>query len=696
MFDRSLLPPALAEFVVLADSHLMLPGGSGSAEFASRSLQTARGEHAFGLIAALTAGRADTPIIHLGDLVQEFPGGPDFERAIDAAREQIARSGLALRLVAGNHDVGDKPDPTSPADWVSPASLDAYHRHFGPSWYSWDTAGLHFVVVNSQILNADLSATAEQAAWLERDLAAHADQPTILFLHLAPFLVDLGEPDLGHYDNVAQPARRWLLDLCRSHQVALVFAGHSHYLFVNRIGPTRFFVTPSVAFTRPGFGEIFSSAPPDERGRNDVAKLGIYLVRVRDDGARVHFIRTNGAASPVDPDAPDRLLLTRVSRDLPTSPLGVVARHPLATVGEVPIAWPSVVRQPMRNDFPWFTCLELGARHLRVPLADLTDPVQRERLAFLRDEGVAITATVLWSARDDLVSLVAPHRDRVDCLEVQLPGAVLPSDASLRQLRDAAEHARLPIALAAVVAREVVAGKQHPRTRIGYRPTELAELDDYLGQRGVVIERVICRPDASASPWESLRYGKGSHLTQIRAVDWIVDLGGGNPLDQLNRTAEAVFGSAHLAGGRLFLDPLLGLDRTMDVTSGLLDRLSNPRPSFHVARCLNSLLFASADSWEPLSAPTVAGARILGARRANQDAWLLLPERADPPVPVELRLLENRPRGARAMTRYDLANGVSRSIDAGSADNPSWIAVHSPTVLVVEQEHEPLVAAPES
>ena len=43
---------------------------------------------------------------------------------------------------------------------------------------------------------------------------------------------------------------------------------------------------------------------------------------------------------------------------------------------------------------------------------------------------------------------------------------------------------------------------------------------------------------------------------------------------------------------RLFLDPFVDLDRTNDLHPGLLDRLGNPHPLFHVVACLNTLLFA--------------------------------------------------------------------------------------------------------
>jgi hypothetical protein len=685
MFDRALLPPARCEVVVLADSHLMLAGSAGGEEFASRALQTARGERAFALIAALIAERPRTTVVHLGDLVQAFPGGPDFERAVDAAEAQLARSGLSPRLVAGNHDVGDKPDPTSPADWVSAESLVAYHRRFGPSWYSWDEAGLHFIVLNSQILNSAQPEVEEQARWLEANLSAHRDQPAYLFLHLAPFLVDPGEPDLGHYDNVAEPARRWLLELCRRFRVDTVFAAHSHYLFCNRIGRTRFFVTPSVAFTRPGFGEIFSSAPPDQRGRNDVAKLGFYLVRVQDEGTRVHFVRTGGDTAPVNPDSLDLILLTRLSGDLPRSPLGVVARHPLAAIGEVPIAWPSVVRQPMRNDFPLLACLELGARHLRLPLLDLEDPIQRERLALLRDEGVQITAAWLWSPRHPFASRLARHQDVIDVVEVQVPGTLFPPEECLEQMRRTAAESRIPLALAPVLAREIVAGKQHPRTRVGYCPSELAELGDYLSQHGMSLNRVVCRADSSLPPWESLRLTRGlSTSGHIGGIDWVVDLVSGHELERQNRTAEAVFASALLSGTRVFLDPLIDLDRTMDATEGLLDRLCNPRPTFHVARCLNSLLFSQpGEGLEPVASPPVSGVRILAARGARTTAWLFLPERSGQPLTLDAPELVGA--GAREGHWYDLTKGTSRLIDLTVARR-AIEELSGPALLVVERQ----------
>ncbi len=593
MFDRSFLPPADLEFVVMTDTHYMLDPGAQIVEFESRRRQAARAAHAYPLVRAL-----DTAfVVHLGDLVQEFPESPGFAESLGQALAEIADAGIELRQVAGNHDVGDKPDPTMPTDWATDETLAAYHERFGPSWRSWNDGGCHFVILNSQIMNGPLLAAREQERWLERDLAAHPGVPTFLFMHLAPYLVDERESGLGHYDNIDEPARSWLLDLIRRHNVQMVFAGHSHFRFFNRIGEARSFVVPSTAFTRPGFCEVFSSAPPPERGRDDAPKLGFYLLRVRDGRAGVHLVRTGGATEPPDPAAPDRRILTRITRDLPESPLGVTLRHPLAPATEVPIAWQSTVRQPVRNDFPLLGCLELGVRHLRTPAADLANPVQRERLAMLRDEGVAITAMWIWSSRCRVVDEAAVHRDLLDGVEIQVPNTLLPDDDCLEAIAQCAGLG-LSVTLAPLLPHEHVPGKQHARTRIGYHADELAALDTWLGEHGASVDRVLCRVDGGEPPFTAIASRSHPPLRQIGATDWAVEFGDNAPDPQTARAAAALAAIATIPGARLYLEPLVDLDRTMDAPPGLLDRLCNPRPVFHAVRTLNTLLFAESTGWE--------------------------------------------------------------------------------------------------
>ena len=99
IFDLSLLPEASHQFVVLSDTHYMIDPGSAPLEFESRRHQSARASAALQTAAALPCDFA----VHLGDLAQEYPDTPDFERALDEALAQLRESNFAPQHVAGNH-----------------------------------------------------------------------------------------------------------------------------------------------------------------------------------------------------------------------------------------------------------------------------------------------------------------------------------------------------------------------------------------------------------------------------------------------------------------------------------------------------------------------------------------------------------------------------------------------------------------
>ena len=656
MFDASYLSPALHEFVVIADTHSMLAAGGQSVEFASRRQQTARAEFALRTV----AGLGDLPVIHMGDLVQEFPERPHFAQALDQAQAQLAACGVAPRLVAGNHDIGDKPDPTMPADWVTPAYLDDHHRRFGLSWQSWDEAGLHFVIVNSQILNSGLPAEAEQARWLEADLQRHARQRIFLFLHLPPFLHNPGEAALGHYDNIDESARSWLLELVQHYRVEMLFAAHVHWAFYNEMahpnGATRYYTAPSVSFTRPGFSELFSSPPPPEQGRDDVGKLGFYLVRVHEDGSRVHFVRTAGATGAPDPRP---RLLTRLSPDLPASALGVVLHHPLCHASETPSVWPSAVRQPVRNDYPLLACLELGVRHLLVPLADLADPLQGERLEMLRRQGVQVTARILWRPVHGLARCLAGGMSHCDGMQVDVTGDVLPAPMLAKELRAWKAGSDRPVTLSCVVPGRRVAGKQHSRAQVGLRPADVPELDDWLGRHNLTVDRVLCRLDTSGESRSIVSQIEDmARPARIGALDWVVELPTAATGLRLNAVAEALFALASQPGSRIFFEPFIDLDRTMDVTEGLLDRLCNPRPVFQLLRHLNTLLFSQSVPVTPAVETGVPGGRLLTRQDAQTTLHLLLPD-----APLELPLASLGVDDSHQWRVYDLVSG--RRIEEG-------------------------------
>jgi hypothetical protein len=624
--------------------------------------------------------------MHLGDLVQEYPETDDYPQALNEALQQIEDCGLSPRIVTGNHDVGDKPDPTMPTRPVTPESLAVWHDRVGPSWYAFEREGCRFIVVNSQILNTDLPERETQRVWLEAELEAHVGRRLFVFFHLPLYLHESDEPALGHYDNIAEPDRGWLIDLLKRYRVELVMAGHVHCAFIDRIARTRYLVSNSTSFTRPGFCHLFAAASPPDHGRDDAPKLGFHLLRVMPGRTDVHFLRTSGATELEE--AAGQRVVSRTPKGLDKSPLGITLLHPLSWTTNIPLAWPSAIRQRVCNDYPLLACTELGTRFARMPTADFNDNFQAKRLEILRDEGVNLIATCLWSADTDAVDLLKHQRSRIDGLELQLPGTSLPDERQIDQLKSLADDV-MSISLSTVIPGETISGKQHPRTRFGFTLTELDALDQYLAENETRVARVLTRVDHDVGPWEFMRQlADRDSFAQIGAADCSLELATLDEGTAANRMAEALFGMMLLPKSRLFIEPLIDFDRTMDVCHGLLDPLCNPRPAFQVARCSNTILTAARErqtEGESFVASRIehAGVTVRVLSSPSQTLCLLLPQ--DSPVPTDWPndVFESMSNGHTRL--YQLAEGVV--VDLSNDDtSPPLETLTGPVLISFEHQ----------
>jgi len=623
MFDRSYLPSAGLEFVVIGDTHYILDPEIYASNKDSQDVKytrnwSKRAMHALELAASLEADFA----IHLGDLEQEYPGKGTFIQSRKKALGQIRNSGLNPYHVAGNMDIGDKPNAISPAPWVRKEDIDMWHEQLGRSWYSFNHQDVHCIVLNTQIMNGPLNEAQSQENWFNQDIANHYKYRIFLFLHTPPFTVDKDEPGFGSYNNLDEPVRKWILDAVYKYKVELICAGHTHTAAFNHIGHTRFWIVPSTTTSRPTFNEVFTILP-EHRGKNDLGKLGFYLARSQSDGVRMHLIRTDGSTKQTSKNAPVKRLLTRVSHDLKKSPLGVNLRLPLAPTTLGVQAWPDVVRQRMRDDYPLLACIEMGARHLRLPASDLSDRIQSERIAIARSEGMQITATWLWSEILEVDKEITKYSNLVDFIEIQIPGKLTRTHPIWTIIEKCRDKTHKPIGLAPLLAQEQVSGKYHPRTRTGFLPAELVRLNQHLDNNEHDLDRAVCTINADTSTWDTMQLLETLlPLNRIGAIDIIVPLPETNDTVHERIVAESLFASTVLPNCRLFLDPLVDVDRSSDINNGLLDRLSNPRTPFHIARCLNTILFSQSNSYN-LAPNSTTHTRGITSDKAN--LWLLFP-----------------------------------------------------------------------
>jgi hypothetical protein len=253
------------------------------------------------------------------------------------------------------------------------------------------------------------------------------------------------------------------------------------------------------------------------------------------------------------------------------------------------LAYPSIVRQTVRNDYPLLTCEEMGVRHLRVPVCDILDGDQNARLQILRSRGARLTAICATRDLKEVEARVGPIGSRIDGLELQ----VAKSDFNRFDRRTSID---LPTTLTVVDPAERVTGKQHLRTRIGCSVKTVSDFKHPF-------ERTLVSIAAWEDPLEELP-DLIAHPPD-KSIDISLELVDDDDLNTV-RMASAAMLTACLPDARLFTQPYQDLDRTMDVANGFLDSLCNPRPVATVYRILNTVLFSRSASWSLSSTAPLA------------------------------------------------------------------------------------------
>jgi len=620
-------------YAVISDTHIR-PSGESSSPWKTNLLTNDRARW----VTHTVNTHSPDLVIHLGDIVHPVPHLPTYGSASKVAREIMGSLASPCYFVPGNHDVGDKDNPTVPSYIINDGYIEDFHRYHGPTFQSFDHGGLHFVIINSLALNSGLSEEIEQREWLEADLDQHRGERTHVFSHYPPYLHLPDEP--SNYDNLDQPARRWLLDLIEDHKVEAFFAGHVHQFFYKRHCETDIYNLLSTCNLRQDFANLFRIEATEEYGRNDAAKLGYCIVDVYEDGHVVRIHRSYGRTLKERETLKHevRIQTQHPSEGLP-SPLGVQLRYPIGEVTELPYMGPldEFVRKKARNDYTALALWEAGIRTVRLPLTDLTDETTRRHLHGLHRMG---SRYGFFTVNNPKPGLIIEHKSLVDFLEVILPWETvhntLPEASRLREALD------LPVYVANIessVHRERTCPKFSHYMSHGFHIDDTSKLEAILPMKGAV-DGFVFEVGQNDPPLPTIRrisdYAKANGFKAQVNVRLAPEDPADYPRDHnhtANRVAAAaVAGYAH-PDIRLLLDTFMDHDRGYFPRAGLYDRRLNPRRAGHVLRHLQAAINAHGTNISTPILETMNGWNTITFQSSQTSYCLHLPNTSDAPAP---------------------------------------------------------------
>lgn len=565
-------------FIVIADSHIRFPDDD-VATYPSNALMVDRNRRVVDLCNAI----GGEFVVHLGDIVHPLPVEAKHEPAVRLAAEVYEGLEVPVYFVPGNHDIGDKPNAMVAVPAVADENYEVYERYWGSPYLAFDQDGLHFVVVDTPVLNSGLARESQQRAWLELDLAEARErgQRVFVFTHYPPFIREAGEPE--HYDNLGQPARSWFLDLMVKHQVEAVFSGHVHNFLYNHHGGTEMYVLPATGFVRPDYSELASIEPALEGGRNDTAKLGFFVVDVDTSGHHIRPVRTMGATNVGAGLSPE--VAAAVGAEW-ASPLGVTLLHGWMSIVDLPTAGLDEFRRKrVRNDTTLLALWEARIHQVRIPIEDLVDAEARNRVRHLAGRGMSFSVRSVGVPEANDVQTIESIADLVSRWEiVAWPPDFAETVARVRNL-----PSEIPIALSVLIPVGDATAGVHHFVAAGFSPADTAAVaeidrldpDGRIGELGFRIsdpgEVVHAVPAAGRAAAEVGRRAVVTvELPRAGESDAFVD---DSAVAEL--VATAVRAAAENPGVVVFLDGFMDHDRSYYPHHGLVDRRHNPRPALH-------------------------------------------------------------------------------------------------------------------
>ncbi len=625
----------LFTFAILSDTHINPVEGESSSPWKSNRLANARTRRVINEINKLSPKF----VIHLGDLVHPVPALSSYKIALEKFRTLFTELASDLYIVTGNHDVGDKIGSWMPAENVTEKYIDLFKKNFGDYFYSFDFNNCHFVIINSQIMNSGMKCEEAQKTWLIKDLANNIKKRIFLFTHYPLYITEPNEG--GHYDNIDEPARSWLLELIKKYKIEAVFAGHVHNFFYNRYADTECYVLPSVTFVRHDYSELFRVGPGEEYGRNDEGKFGYFYVKIYKTGHAAHFIRTYGKILESHNSKPTsiHLLPTFHTKESPWASIGVDMRYPWAEIVEMPYnaVLDEFYRKKARNDYPLMTLWEMGIRNLRVPFKDILDSITRERMYALRRIGHRFTIFHYDLLQVRLRDILLKHKELVSSLELIVQWSEIVS--RMPEIKDLKKTAAIPIFLSKLWSSADAKHDSAPFRHYinhGFSVKEKDTIEEFLKTNNAAgaIDGFVFRVGRNSSPWNEIKAANRLATALGVKAQMHIKMAAENPAlsenndkANANRVAETISAALAFHNIDVFIDTFSDFDRGYFPRTGLVDRRYNLRAAGSVFRHLQSAIGPSRKELSLEEIIQIPGGQLCYLKRLNEFLVIVLPEK---------------------------------------------------------------------
>ncbi len=226
-------------------------------------------------------------VVHTGDATLDGAGS---EEDIAFAARSLAALSAPIRVVPGNHDVGDGASRSQPA---TRDRLTQYERYFGPALWTEDQPGWRLIGLNSQAMGAGDGLGHAVADAIAEALRTLGDRRMAVFLHKPALIEALEEGDVGYW--AVPPAARGPLAALLTHPaLRLVASGHLHVARLSALGPATLAWCPATAFL------VGEKLLPNAMG--GVRQLGLMRHVFRDDSVETEILPIPEAdAVEIDP-----------------------------------------------------------------------------------------------------------------------------------------------------------------------------------------------------------------------------------------------------------------------------------------------------------------------------------------------------------------------------------------------------------